>query len=199
MVKKESDHNALVAEFDLKVDISEKRKKSEVYNLKNAECQKKFFKYTSNTKMLSSVFDSKDDLEILAKRFIKKLDGCIKNTFKRVRVNKYKESEEEKLYKKMRLLKESDGEDNKEAINEVVEAIAKVAETKYKQVIEELNHMKPEEGRIDAQKFWKMKKKLFPKSRDPPSAMLDKDGNMLTTDAAIEKRALEVYSQRLNI
>ena len=112
-------------------------------------------------------------------------------------MNKYKESEEEKLYKKMRLLKESDGEDNKEAINEVVEAIAKVAETKYKQVIEELNHMKPEEGRIDAQKFWKMKKKLFPKSRDPPSAMLDKDGNMLTTDAAIEKRALEVYSQRL--
>ena len=87
VVKKESDHNALIAEFDLKIDILERKKKPEVYNLKNSECQKKFFKYTSNTKMLSSVFDSKDDLNILAKRFIKKLDGCIKVTFKKVRVN----------------------------------------------------------------------------------------------------------------
>ena len=43
-VKKESDHNALVAEFDLKVDDPDIKNKSEVYNLKNIECQKKFYK-----------------------------------------------------------------------------------------------------------------------------------------------------------
>ena len=41
VVKKESDHNALIAEFDLKVDIPERKKKPEAYNLKNSECQKK--------------------------------------------------------------------------------------------------------------------------------------------------------------
>ena len=48
--------------------------------------------------------------------------------------------------------------------------------------------MKPEEEKIDAQTFWKIKKRLFPKSMDPPSVMMDKDGNILTTDKAIENR-----------
>ena len=46
--------------------------------------------------------------------------------------------------------------------------------------------MKPEKGKIDAQKFWKLKKGLFPKSMDPPTVMMDKEGNILTTDKAIE-------------
>ena len=57
--------------------------------------------------------------------------------------------------------------------------------------------MKPDEGKIDAQKFWKIKKKVFPKSREPPSAMLDKSGNLLTTEKAIQDRALEAYVERL--
>ena len=44
VVKKESDHNALIAQFNLKVDAPENVNKSEVYNVKNVECQKKFFK-----------------------------------------------------------------------------------------------------------------------------------------------------------
>ena len=34
--------------------------------------------------------------------------------------------------------------------------------------------MKPEKGKIYAQKFWKIKKRLFSKSMDPPSVMMDK-------------------------
>ena len=86
-IKKESDHNALIAEFNRKVNEPEPEIKSEAYNLKNKECQNKFFLYTSNTKMLSSIFDSKDDLNILTQRFIKKLNGCIKINFRKVRVN----------------------------------------------------------------------------------------------------------------
>ena len=114
-----------------------------------------------------------------------------------MRVNKHKESEEEKLYKNMRVLKELNDEDSTDAINEDAKDIANIAEAKYKQVIEEVNKMKPEEGRIDLQEFWKMKKKLFPHSRDPPSAMIDKEKNVLTTNKAIESLALDVYSDRL--
>ena len=196
-VKKESDHNALVAEFDLKVDDPDLKNKSEAYNLKNVECQKKFYKYTTDTKMLSSIFNTEDDINVLTQRVIKKIDGCIKMCFRKVRVNKEKETEEEKLYKKLRLLKDKTEEGSKEALDEVTEAIAKLAEAKYKQVIEELNKMKPEEGRKESHKFWQMKKKLFPKSREPPSAMLDSDGVILTTNKAIERRALEAYTERL--
>ena len=42
------------------------------------------------------IFYSKDDLNILTLRFIKKLDGCIKMNFRKVRVNNHKKTEEEK-------------------------------------------------------------------------------------------------------
>ena len=53
--------------------------------------------------MLSSIFDADEDYNILTKRFIKKLDGCIKMCFKKVRIGNSKNTEEEKLYKKLKL------------------------------------------------------------------------------------------------
>ena len=77
--------------------------------------------------------------------------------FRKVRVDNHKETEEEKLYKKMRVLKDRNDDESKEAIQVIVEAIAKVAETKYKKrIMDELNILKPENGKIDAQKFWKL-------------------------------------------
>ena len=78
-----------------------------------------------------------------------------------------------------------------------VKAIAKVTENRYKKVGEELKKMNPDKGKIDSHRFRKMKKKLFPKNRDLPSAMLDKFNNFLTTQESIEARAVEVYSERL--
>ena len=106
-------------------------------------------------------------------------------------MNKHKDTGEEKLYKKLSISKEKDDEYSQEEADKVVKDIANVAEAKYLKVMEELNKMKPEEGRIDSQK------KLFPKSRDHPSAMLDKGGNILTADKAIDNFALEVYTEWL--
>ena len=197
VMKKESDHNVLIAKFNCIIEGLENKKKHEVYNLKNIECQKKFYEYTSNKRMLSSVFDAQEDLNLLTHRFIKKLDGCIKMCFKKVRLSNTKETEEEKLYNKLAMLKLKDDDESKEAVANVIEDIAKAAEAKYTKVMEELSKMKPDEGKIDAQKFWKIKKKLCPKSREPPSAMLDKGGNLLTTEKAIQDRALEAYMERL--
>ena len=152
-MKKESNHNALIAEFQCKVNNPKSAKKSEVYNIKNTECQKEFLKYTSNTKMLSNILNSKDDINTLTKRFTKKIDGCIKSNFRRVRVKKNKELEQEKLYKKLKILKEKYDEKSKDEAEKVEEAIANAAEAEYLKVMEELNKMKPEEGRIDSQKF----------------------------------------------
>ena len=153
--------------------------------------------YTSETKMLSSIFDSDDDLNTLTKRFIKKLNGCIKMNFRKIRTNNAKKSEDEKLHDKMRQLKGKNDSKSIQELEKIVINIAECAESKYKHVIKELNMMSPEEGRIDAQKFWKLKKRLFPRSVDPPSAMLDKQGNLITSKVDIENRAIEVYTERL--
>ena len=196
-IKKESDHNILITEFACNFKISDKSSKVDVYNLKNPECQTKFKRYTSNTNMLSSVFNSKDDINIMVQRFLKKVDGCIKMNFKRVRINKLKKSQIEVLYDRLRLMKGKEEEYSKEEVEEVVEAIATEEEKKYQILMTELDKIKSNDGRINAQKFWKINKKMFPKSRDPPAAIYDKKENLLTANKAIEERVLEVYSERL--
>ena len=100
-IRKERDHNVLVTEFEMKHNANTNNK-VELYNLKNTECQNIFKKYTSNTRMLSSVFVAEEDINILTNRFIKKLDGCIKHCFKKVRVSNKNNSETKNLYDKMR-------------------------------------------------------------------------------------------------
>ena len=58
--------------------------------------------------------------------------------------------------------------------------------------------MKCEEGGIHSGKLWKLRKKLFPKSKDPPTAMCDAAGNLATKEVEIEKTAIETYIKRLS-
>ena len=86
VVIKQSDHNVLETEFNCKVNEDEEKPKCEIYNLKNKDSQAKFKEYTSKDNALSSIFDSEDNLDKLAERFIKKLDGCISMNFSKIRL-----------------------------------------------------------------------------------------------------------------
>ena len=68
---KESDHNVITTEFNLEAMHMDKEK---------SECQQKLKAFTSDTKMLSSVFESDENIDLLTKRFPKKLNGCISNS-----------------------------------------------------------------------------------------------------------------------
>ena len=57
--------------------------------------------------------------------------------------------------------------------------------------------METKYGGLNPNQMWKLKKKLCPNSRDPPNAMLDEHDNLLTTDKAIQDRAVKVFSERL--
>ena len=46
-------------------------------------------------------------------------------------------------------------------LNTVIEVIAKIRKAKYVTVVDELNKLKPDEGKINAHKFWKLKKKSY--------------------------------------
>ena len=101
------------------------------------------------------------------------------------------------MYSKIKELKGRNDPASKEELLNVVDALAVASEIEFVKVVEELDKMKPYQGRIEIQKFWKMKKQLFPRSKDPPSAMLDKQGNLLTTNKSIENRELKVYAENL--
>ena len=51
--------------------------------------------------------------------------------------------------------------------------------------------MNSDEGGVNAGKLWKLKKKLNPRKKDPPTAMTDPNGNLVTSKSGIEKLAIE--------
>ena len=58
--------------------------------------------------------------------------------------------------------------------------------------------MDGEDGGLNTGGLWNLKKELFPKSREPPTAMIDPvSGNLLTSEEKIEEAAVNVYTERL--
>ena len=62
---------------------------------------------------------------------------------------------------------------------------------------DELSKLKSGDNKIDSKQLWNLKRRLCPNIRDAPSAMNDSEGNLVTSDIALQKRAQEVFSQRL--
>ena len=194
---KESDHNVVLAEFTCKLKDSDKKDKPEVYILKNQECQANFKKYTSNTNMLSSTIDEQGDINKVIKRFMKKLEGFIAVNFRKRRVKSDKTNKDDSLYDRMRTLKNKDDKESKEELVQVMEAIGAASEENFLKLKDELNKIKPDGGKLDKRQIWKLKKKLCPNLRDPPCAMNDGHGNLITSEKSLREKALEVYTDRL--
>ena len=73
----------------------------------------------------------------------------------------------------------------------------KCADENYEKIKDEVEGIKYDEGGFNSGKLWKLRKKLFPHSRDPPTAMLDQAGNLITDPIQIQNLALETYKKRL--
>ena len=189
--KVESDHNVLISKFDFSWDKSKKQEKNEIYNLKNKLGQKKFKEKTTNTNYLSSVFDDETvDVNISANRFIKRLNKIIHQCFNKVRITDRNDKQTESLYAKWRNLQGQDDENSKAELQEVENEMAdKIAENARK-IEEEAGNYDCEDGGFNPGKLWNLKKHLFPKHRDPPTAMVDDEGKLVTSSDQINELAL---------
>ena len=86
------------------------------------------------------------------------------------------------------------GNELKDVENKLAELCAK---DNYDKIIDEIGKIDAEEGGVNSSHLWKLKKKLSPKCRDPPTAMKDHKGNLITSEEAIEALAVETYKKRL--
>ena len=91
----ESDHNVLIA--DLNINWRKPytaKQRPEYFNFRNKENQGRFYEKTNNSTQLSQCFsDVKGNVETQSKRFNKKLDSYIHQSFKKIRFSgkvKYK-------------------------------------------------------------------------------------------------------------
>ena len=106
------------------------------------------------------------------------------------------------MFEKWKDLKKSvkNSNENKKELDEVERELADLyAEDYYNTIFKETNQMDSDEGGVSiGNKLWKLKKQIFQKVSEPPTAMLDpKSGNLLTSQKSIEKASIEVYKDRL--
>ena len=194
----ESDHNVLVSKFKLVWCPGGKKERIETFNYKNKACQLKFKEATSQTTSLSSIFDTKDDLNVATKHFIKRLNGYIHESFKKIIISEKSNDEISRLFEKRRHLRNKDDQESKDELASVEEELAKkCAKDNYEKIMEEIKGIDCEEGGVNSGRLWNLKRKLCPRSKDPPTAMLDPSGNLLTSSTAIQNLALDTYKERL--
>ena len=86
VVKHESDHNSLTINFNIKWNQKEKPIRLEIFNFKDKDEQKKFRELTNVSTKLSSVFDTKEDIEAQSNKFLKELNKILHQCFKKIRV-----------------------------------------------------------------------------------------------------------------
>ena len=170
-----------------------------MFNLKNRECQKKFTEVTNKTKILSSAFRDDENLNISANRFIKRLNKILHSCFKRVRIGgKKQNSRINELFEKRTALKFKKDKSSRDELLDVENELAELcAEENMKKIGEEVKSIDCEEGGMSSGKLWNLKRKLNPKLRDPPTAMLDEAGNLISSNEKIKKLTIKAYSKRL--
>ena len=201
-IKIESDHNTIFSTFKLPWNKRTKEKRVELYNLKNVLCQKMFREETqgsNNNQYLSSVFDEEGDINAQTEEFLNRLKKTIQKCFRKVRITEKNDEEKKELYSKWKKLKKNICKENKIELENIEKELAeKYVEDNFNIIKEKTDGFDCEDGGLNSGVLWNMKKQLFPKCRDPPTAMKDPiSGNLLTSDEKINKAAVNVYKQRL--
>ena len=194
-----SDHNIIVTNMNVKVNMKLNKTKHEFYNFKDKKCQIYFKDETSKTNELSRIFDSEKDINAQTKKFIKRLNGFISQCFKKIKITENKDENLENLYNKRTYLR---NRVDIESINELKkvekELNEKYSEKMYDKIKSEIDSLNNDEGTMNVGNFWNLKRKLSPKPSDPPTAMLDRNGNLLTDAKDIVDEAVKHYQDVLS-
>ena len=190
--KVESDHNVLITKFTFSWNKRTKQEKIQMYNLKNKQNQAKFKEETSHNKYLLSAFDDDtEDLEVSAYKFIKRLNITIHKCFQKIRMTKKLDMKTEKLYETWRRLHGKEDSQSKEDLKKVEKELADKIADNYKTIEEETSKFNCVEGGFNSGKLWNLKKHMFPNNRDPPTAMVNDEGNLVTSNEDINELALQ--------
>ena len=155
---------------------------------------------TSQDNFLSEVFHIEDkNIEVQRKQFIKRLGYCVSRCFQKIRIKGTRRNKAlDELFNQRRILrtkKDAQSVENLQTVENKLSAMC--AEENMKLIKEACGSISCEEGGMNPAKLWQLKKKLRGIVNEPPTAMLDQYGNLVTTSKAIEDLTIHMYQERL--
>ena len=190
----ESDHNIINTKFNISWSARES-KVMEIFKYKDKEALQKFKDMTTNTDKLSKIIDTDKPLDIVTKKFLKRIKGFIHQCFKKVRLIEKEDQRLEELYNIRRLLRTKSDDASIVKLDEVEKELCeKYSEVMCDKIMGELKDMgDSEDGGYNSSKLWKLKNKLSPRFTDPPTAMMNSEGKLLTDNKDIIEEAVKHY------
>ena len=130
------------------------------------------------------------------KKFQKRLQGFICNSFRKVKISNKRDPIIESLYDRRRLLRTKTDNDSKIALEKVENELAeKCGEKMFHKIKNEIKGLNGEEGGFNVGYLWKLNKKLSSKDREIPTMMMDSNGKILTTPEEIRNEAIKHYEK----
>ena len=197
---KESDHNSIVTKVKVKWNKIKNIKPVEIYNLKDTEGLKKFKEMTGRDHFLSEVFTNETkNISVKTKYFIKRLGFVLSQCFKKIRIKQTKRNKEiEKLFNTRRILRPKKDDHSKKLLEDVDNKLSELCAKDNLDIINKAcEGLSCENGGVNAGKLWQLKKKLRGIVNQPPTAMLDQYGNLVTNYEELSELTLKTYIDRL--
>ena len=193
-VYKESDHNVINTKLKLLWNSNECRV-TEVFKYNDKDSKNNFKKATTETKQLSQIICQDKSLTVVTNKMMKRLKGFIHQCFKKVKIVDKPNEELNDLYNKRQILRTKTDEKSKLELTKLNDELCKkYSDSMFKKIEQELKDTGDcEDGGFNSGKLWKLKKKLAPRNSEPPSAMEDKEGNVLTSKEDILSEAVKHY------
>ena len=164
----ESDHNPVIMELKLSYSAI-KPERIEVFQFKDKIAQAEFQKLTTDTNDFTDCFKNDFDFEVQAANWRKMLNNYFHKAFKKVRVTNKpikKGSEVLELIEKRKVLKKKDklSEADEEEIVRLEALVAeKCQDTNRQKVVDNFCDLGGNDGNLQHQGIWKIKRKVFPK------------------------------------
>ena len=198
IVKHESDHNSIITQINIKWEKKKEPDRIEIFNFKDIEGQKKFRELTHNTDILSKIFETEDSIHTQTKRFPKRFNRILHQSFKKIRIRPEKDTNIDKLFRQQTDLKTKTDKESKQKLKQVEEELAKkMAEDLYNIVKEEVKVVESDEGGFNSGHLWRIKNKLRPKNKMLPTALMNKEGQIVTSSEEIKMATMEHYKEVL--
>ena len=190
----ESDHH--VINTRLNIEWSPRTAKVfEVFKYKDKVALKKFKEETTNTDKLSKIFDSDKPIDIVTKKFIKRLKGFVHQCFQKVKIIEKEDKVLDKLYNERRILRTKSDEESEVKLDAIEKELGEnYSEVMMKKVMHEIKDIgDSEDGGFNAARLWKLRKKLSPRFSEAPAAMISAEGVLLTNNEDIRNEASKHY------
>ena len=116
---KESDHNTINIELDIEWKEDTTTASVEVFYFNDSVALKTFKTLTTNTNQMSKIFDTDKNLNVQTKKFLKRLNGFVNQSFKKVKITNNPDVVLEKLYDKRRVLRSQTSKKSKAELAKV--------------------------------------------------------------------------------